>query len=301
MGVGDVPSVPSLALGSGEVTLQSLTAAYAAFANHGLVPTPILIRRVETNDGEVLHTSETTAVRAISDTTAYLMATMLADVINAGTGAGARRVFTLPAAGKTGTTNDFNDAWFVGFTPKLVTGVWVGFDQPRTILPNGFAGDVAVPLWARFMKAATEGDKPQWLSVPRGITTASVCRLSGKLATDDCNHLDVNVDLAQEGGRIDRRPPVYTEYFARGTEPSEYCDLHKERGFLGALASIFHGGGEPPPPPPRVTTYTPPPPPMVAAETGTAEPAPSADELPKRKRGFWSKIFGRGKDEGEKE
>ena len=109
MGVGDVPSVPSLALGSGEVTLQSLTAAYAAFANHGLVPRPTLVRRVEDTGGQVLCTSEPSSVRAISDTTAYLMSTMLADVVNAGTGAGARRVgFTLPAAGKTGTTNDFN-------------------------------------------------------------------------------------------------------------------------------------------------------------------------------------------------
>src|SRR6185436_3442717 len=179
MGVGDVPSVPSLALGSGEVTLQSLTAAYAAFANHGMVPTPILIRRVETTEGEALYTSEVSTVRAISDTTSYLMATMLADVINAGTGAPARRYgFTLPAAGKTGTTNDFNDAWFVGYTPNLVAGVWVGFDQPHTIVRNGFAAEVAVPLWARFMKTATQGDKPQWLAVPRGITTASVCRLS---------------------------------------------------------------------------------------------------------------------------
>ena len=294
MGVGDVPSVPSLALGSGEVTLQSLTAAYAAFANHGMVPTPILIRRVETTEGEALYTSEVSTVRAISDTTSYLMATMLADVINAGTGAPARRYgFTLPAAGKTGTTNDFNDAWFVGFTPSLVTGVWVGFDQPRTIMRNGFAGEVAVPLWARFMKAATSNDKPKWLTAPPGITTASVCRISGKLATDDCHH----AELELVDGKVDRRPPVYTEYFARGTEPSEYCDLHN-RGFLGALASIFHGNGEPPPPPTSRTSEAPPQAPAVAADHGPAVPAPSGDDLPKRKRGFWSKLFGRGKEDG---
>jgi penicillin-binding protein 1A len=295
MGVGDVPSVPSLALGSGEVTLQSLTAAYAAFANHGLVPTPVMIRRVESSDGELLYTSEVSTVRAISDTTAFLMSTMLADVINAGTGAGARRYgFTLPAAGKTGTTNDFNDAWFVGFTPSLVAGVWVGFDQPHTIMRNGFAAEVAVPLWARFMKTATEGDKPQWLGVPPGITTASVCRLSGKLATDDCHHRDVSaVD-----GEDDRRPPIYTEYFARGTEPIEYCDLHKGGGFLGVLASIFHGGGEPPPPPSRTVVEVQPAPAMAAVEQGSAAPAPATDELPKRKRGFWGRLFGRGKDDG---
>jgi penicillin-binding protein 1A len=117
MGVGDVPSVPSLALGSGEVTLQQMTAAYAAFANHGLVPAATLIRRVEDLEGHGLYQWQETPVRAISDTTAYLMSTMLADVINAGTGNRARALgFTLPAAGKTGTTNDFNDAWFIGFT-----------------------------------------------------------------------------------------------------------------------------------------------------------------------------------------
>src|SRR5205823_791772 len=107
MGVGEVPTVPSLALGSGEVTAQSLTAAYAAFANHGLVPHPTLIRRVEDPDGRVLYESNDLPTRGISDTTAFLMTSMLADVINAGTGSRARRLgFTLPAAGKTGTTND---------------------------------------------------------------------------------------------------------------------------------------------------------------------------------------------------
>ena len=149
MGVGDVPSVPSLALGSGEVTLTSMTAAYAAFANQGRVPKPIVIRRVEDREGRLLYEAQVTSARAVSETTAFLMSTMMADVINAGTAAGARTLgFKLPAAGKTGTTNDYHDAWFIGYTPKLVTGVWVGFDQPRTILPNGYASDVAVPLWA---------------------------------------------------------------------------------------------------------------------------------------------------------
>src|SRR3954454_17175637 len=211
LGVGDVPSVPSLALGSGEVTLQSMTAAYAAFANHGEVPQPMLIRRVEDRDGRVLYAATESAHRAITDATAFLMSTMMADVINAGTGARARSAgFTLPAAGKTGTTNDFNDAWFVGYTPTLVAGVWVGFDQPHTILPNGFAADVAVPVWANFMKTATKGDKPVGFSTPSGIVTATVCRLSGKLAAEGCSHAVV-VDHRGEGTN---RSMVYTEVFA---------------------------------------------------------------------------------------
>jgi 1A family penicillin-binding protein len=287
MGIGDVPSVPSLALGSGEVTLQSLTAAYGAFANHGLVSQPILVRRVEDTGGKVLYANEPSTVRAISDTTAYLMSTMLADVINGGTAASARSFgFTLPAGGKTGTTNDYNDAWFVGFTPNLVAGVWVGFDQPRTILPGGFAAEVAVPLWARFMKTATKGDKPEWLPMPPDVTVVNVCRLSGKLATGGCEHLDV-VD-----GRIDHQPAVYAEYFASGTEPTAYCDLHGSRGLVGVLASIFRSE-PPPPPPPHVADHQPPP----AAVDGTpTAAAPAATEEPvKQKRGFWGKLFGRKK------
>src|SRR5262249_4068321 len=262
LGVGDVPSVPSLALGSGEVTLQSMTAAYAAFANQGEVPQPMLIRRVDDRDGRVLYTATESVHRAISATTAFLMATMMADVINAGTGARARSLgFTLPAAGKTGTTNDFNDAWFIGFTPSLVAGVWVGFDQPHTILPNGFAADVAVPMWANFMKVATKGDKPAGFLAPSGIVTANVCRLSGKLAADACNHAVVRDDH----GQVSNRSMVYTEYFARGTEPTALCDLHPMGGFTGAIASVFTASEKPAPVhieptrPPAVVANTAPP------------------------------------------
>jgi len=291
MGVGDMPSVPSLALGSGEVTLQSMTAAYSAFANHGLVPRPILIRRVEDRDGHVLFEDHDSSSQAISDTTAFLMSTMLADVINAGTGSRARQMgFTLPAAGKTGTTNDFNDAWFVGYTPNLAAGVWVGFDQPHTILPNGFAADLAVPMWTRFMKAATRGDKPEWLSPPSGVTTASVCRLSGKLATIGCQDAEVIAD----NDRPDKRPMVYTEYFARGTAPTEYCDLHQSHTIISKIAGLFGGLPSAPAVNNAVTHETP-----AAAAPADAAPAAAtaAQEPPKKKRGFWSKLFGVGKDD----
>jgi penicillin-binding protein 1A len=298
LGVGDVPGVPSLALGSGEVTLQAMTAAYAAFANKGLVPQPLLIRRVEDRDGHVLFESNASATRAISETTAFLMSSMLADVVNAGTGYRARQMgFTLPAAGKTGTTNDFNDAWFVGYTPRLVAGVWVGFDQPHTILPNGFAADLAVPLWTRFMKVATRGDKPDWPVPPAGITTATVCRLSGKLATEGCQ----DVEVVNNSGHIERRSMVYTEYFARGTAPDSYCDLHPTHGLMTKIAGLFGAGDHPPPPQvPRADL----PPPPAAATSGTApEPAPvaaAAPEPPKKKRGFWSRLFGIGRDDDDR-
>lgn len=296
LGVGDVPSVPSLALGSGEVTLQSLTAAYAAFASRGRVPVPILVLRVEDAQGRMLYSTEPTTTQAVSETTAYLMASMLADVINAGTGAGARGLgFTLPAGGKTGTTNEYHDAWFVGFTPSIVSGVWVGFDQPQTILPRGFAADVAVPIWARFMKSATNGDKAAWLSPPPGaLTTASVCRASGLLATDGCG----DVDVVNSDGSVQRQSMIYTEWFPRGAAPTESCHLHPRHGVVGALASVFITSDRPAPVRVRVDPPgAPPPPSEVVTVTAAADAPGAADAEPvKKKRGFFSRIFRLGRD-----
>jgi penicillin-binding protein 1A len=239
-----------------------------------------------------LYDAHVSSTRAISDTTAFLMSTMMADVINAGTANKARQLgFTLPAAGKTGTTNDFHDAWFVGYTTKLVTGVWVGFDQPRTILPNGFAADLAVPAWTKFMSVATRNDKPEWLTAPAGITTAIVCRITGLRATEGCQDVEVVLNT----GEIARRSMVYTEYFARGTEPSGYCDLHPTRGILTKLAGAF-GAGEAPPPPRIADTGASAVPAAIATSAAGdrvehAEIAPPPPAAPK-KRGFWSKIFG---------
>jgi membrane peptidoglycan carboxypeptidase len=159
-----------------------MTAAFAAFANGGLVSRPFLIRRVLDRDGTVLVDLDEPAQRAIAPQNAYRMADMLADVIDFGTGSGARRLgFDLPAGGKTGTTNDYRDAWFIGFTPTLVAGVWVGYDQPRMIRPRGYASDLAVPLWTQFMKSATRGDARRWLEEPLGLDDE---RLRGGVLAD---------------------------------------------------------------------------------------------------------------------
>lgn len=223
LGVGAVPNVPSLALGSGEVTLASMTSAYAAFAQGGILRDPIVIKRVEDQEGDVIFQSNPRPRRVISEATAFLMATMLADVIDSGTAYAARSVgFTLPAAGKTGTTNDFVDAWFVGFTPKLVTGVWVGFDRPRTIVKNGFAGQLAVPMWAKFMKAATKGDAGTWFQPPPDIVAVQVCRLSGLLPGAGCPH----AASISATGEITYKSMLYTDYFVRGREPMRTCTAH---------------------------------------------------------------------------
>ena len=169
-GFGDLPVVPSVALGAGEVTLSSITTAYGAFANRGAVVAPTLIRKITDADGNVLFQGKELAQQAIRPATAYVMADMLRGVIDSGTAYGARQMgFTLPAGGKTGTTNDYKDAWFIGFTPSLVAGVWVGYDQPRTIRREGYAAELAVPMWTRFMKAATKGEPPAWVERPRGV------------------------------------------------------------------------------------------------------------------------------------
>jgi len=300
MGIGDQPSVPSLALGSGEVTLQTLTAAYGAFANHGVVSRPVLIRRVENQDGVLLYQSQESASRAISDITAYLMSTMLADVLNAGTATKARAMgFTLPAAGKTGTTNDFNDAWFVGYTPALVTGVWVGFDQPRAILPRGFAADVAVPLWATFMKAATKGASPEWFTPPAGVVSAQVCSISGQLAAPGCQ----NVEFVNDRGVVERRSMIYTEYFARGTVPSRLCEVHSGYGLSAGAVGLVAKGEipvAPAHPDPKAAQGSP-----TATSGVEGNPAqttpPAADAPSQSKRGFWSRLFRRGGDQKPRE
>jgi penicillin-binding protein 1A len=295
LGIGDLPEVPSLALGSGEVTLLSMTSAYSAFANKGMFTPPALIRRVEDSSGRVLYTSSPHEDRAVSEATAFIMTSMMSDVINGGTAWQARRVgFTLPAAGKTGTTNDYHDAWFVGFTPHLVTGVWIGYDMPRTIIANGYAGELAVPLWGRFMAAATRNDKPDRFPMPSTVVPVTICRLSGKLPTDAC---DSAVLFDSEGNPTDRSM-LYTEYFLRGTEPTAYCPLHTRpvdvvatSGDARTGSGVVATAGTPPQPAPsgpKAEGGD-----SAAAAAAPAASAPDASSPQPRKRGFWGRIFRR--------
>jgi penicillin-binding protein 1A len=223
LNVGTPPSVPSLALGASEVTLLALTSAYGAFAAEGVVRPPALIRKVVDTDGRLLYEDPRTARQAVGRATAFLISSMLADVVNAGTGYRARQAgFTLPAAGKTGTTNDYVDAWFVGYTPRRVTGVWIGFDQPKTIVDNGYGGELAVPIWAAFMKTATRGDRPDWFDRPPDVLSANVCRVSGRLANVGCD----SVVTVSDDGLVEARSQIYTEYFVKGTEPKALCPIH---------------------------------------------------------------------------
>jgi len=287
LGLGNMPQVASLALGSGEVTLLSLTSGFGAFANKGALAAPSLIRRVTSSEGEVLYESMVETTHAVSPTTAFLITSMLQDVINAGTAWQVRQMgFRLPAAGKTGTTSDYRDAWFVGYTPKIVTGVWVGYDQPRTIVAGGYAAQIAVPLWTRFMMTATKGDKAEWFGAPSDVVGVEVDRASGRRATEACR----------------RAGHVGVEYFASGTEPIDLCPLHTF-GALQALSTAPAAPRAPDASATRAVTYeqasaSEPAGPAVAAAvmTSTAGDTPASPTV-KKKRGFWARVLGTGRDD----
>jgi len=225
VGLEEMPAVPSLALGTGEVSLLNLTSAYTAFANGGVLQPPVTILRIEAPDGRVIYRGESIGRRVLSESTAYLMASMLADVVNHGTGYGARQSgFRLPAGGKTGSTDDHSDAWFIGFTPSLAAGVWVGFDRPQRIMRRGFASVVAVPAWAGFMKAATTGSEPEWIEKPSGVTQIRRCRVSGGLANEYC-------ELAGE---------VASDYVSFGHAPDQ-CPLHTLASIAPSPAAVSAG------------------------------------------------------------
>lgn len=221
----DMPAVPSIFLGAAEVVPAEFVAAYAALANGGRRVTPRLIVRVEDAHGEVLWESDPEPEYALNPAVAFLTVDMMKDVIDRGTGTAVRaRGFTLPAAGKTGTTNDSKDVWFVGMTPDLVAGVWLGFDQPRTIMPSASGGRLAAPVWADVMLAAYE-DRPapaDWTPPPEGIVRARIDPASGHLATGNCPDSEVR-----------------DEYFLAGTEPRDHCPLHPEGGVGGFLKKLF--------------------------------------------------------------
>lgn len=209
MGIeGNLKNVLSLALGSCEVTLLGMVSAYSTIANQGLRVKPVMILKILDNQGRVVYRAKHYEERVLSPQTAYIMTNMLESVLNEGTALGARlRGFTAPAAGKTGTTNDFTDAWFVGFTPDLICGVWVGFDEKKSIGERASGAKAALPIWEKFMKGAL-GDGPYRDFIPPpGIVKVPVCTTTGLLPSPGC-------------------PEVREEVFISGTEPHDTCRVH---------------------------------------------------------------------------
>jgi penicillin-binding protein 1A len=297
----EAPPVPSLVLGTGDVTLLSLTTAYAAFANGGLLQQPFVVRRVEDADGALLYGTQHESRRVVSEQTAFQMTAMLADVVDRGTGWQARNVgFRLPAAGKTGTTNEYRDAWFVGYTPDLAAGVWIGFDQPRTIVAGGYAGDLAVPVWGAFMRDATAATKGRAFKRPAGLVAVEICQESGLLPGSACYR---GRRISRDGESRDVST-VAVEYFRRGTEPTEECPIHDYSWFGGIRTAAF----DPSEFPAGSTVgilQRPSRRPAERADKGdddgnVGEVVSRPDETgkPAEKKGFWGRIFGAFKGDG---
>jgi penicillin-binding protein 1A len=192
-----IPEIYSISLGTVEVTPLEMTSAFGTFAAEGIHAEPIAIIRVEDRNGKLIYNNRPNVKEAISKETAYIMTNMMQDVVDRGTAtSGVRAFFSYPAAGKTGTTQQMADAWFVGFTKQLVAGVWVGFDDHRvrfTSMTYGQGGKAAAPMWGRFMKYIYSDPRirdlvPHPFLMPEGIERVSLCAETGKLATNLCTH-----------------------------------------------------------------------------------------------------------------
>ena len=208
-----LPNYPAMALGAIEVTPLELVAAYAPFANGGVKVHPRLVRRIEAADGTLLWSAEIAPGDTVMDARdAYQITSMLRGVVDGGTAKTIRDMGVKgPVAGKTGTTNNATDVWFVGYTPTLVAGVWFGYDTPRPIAPHASGGHLAAPAWADFyMNGWREplGSADAW-APPAGMVMAVIDPQNGMLAGQWC-------------------PERKREFFKPGTEPTEVCNIHLE-------------------------------------------------------------------------
>jgi penicillin-binding protein 1A len=203
-----VPPFPSIHIGSADVFPIEMIGAYSVFANLGWrVPTSPIVR-VENERGATIFSGEAERIQVLSREEAWLMVSMMKDVIRRGTAAGSVGAhFRVPAGGKTGTTNDYTDVWFIGYTADLVAGVWIGFDQPKQIMSNAQGGRLAAPAWTTFMREVYERKPapPDWPRPP-GIVSRVVDDSTGLLHGPQCPAKD-----------------AYTEYFLPGTEPTREC------------------------------------------------------------------------------
>jgi len=230
VGLHDMPDVPSLSLGTGLVTPLDLTAAFSAFPNGGYAVRPRGIVRVIDADGGIAYDNPVSQERVIRPQVAYQMVSMLEDVVDRGTAAAARTTYGVrfPVGGKTGTTDEFKDAWFVGFTSNVVAGVWVGEDQPASIGREAYGARYALPIWSDFIKAAARRRGADDFEVPDGLQEVQLCKVSYLKPVDTC--------------------PVYIEYFKDGDQvPTHLCPIHQgsmKQEFRRAVQGFFAGLGK---------------------------------------------------------
>ena len=213
MGINtDIRAVDAIALGTSEVFPIEMVSAYSALSNMGVYSKPFAITKIEDRYGNIIKEYYPDRKEVLSEETAYLMTSLMQTVMDRGTGGSARwkYKFNRPAAGKTGTTQGWSDAWFVGFTPQIAAGCWFGVDDFKVPLGPGQDGSkAALPAWAKFMKAAhdTLGLPVEKFARPSGIENSEICSVTKKLPLPAC--------------------PVETEIFKSGTEPTQKCKVHR--------------------------------------------------------------------------
>jgi penicillin-binding protein 1A len=207
-----LPPYPSLYIGSASVIPLEMTSAFTAFATLGERAAPVGILRVEDAAGNIVWAPQTARDRVMDQDRMWIVTNMMQDVVDHGTAYSAVRGagFTLPAAGKTGTTNDGTDVWFIGFTPELVTTVWMGFDTPTRIKANAAGGRLAAPAWTQLMQEVySRRPAPRAWPRPEGLITRQIDNTTGYLATEFCP-----------------RQSRYWEWFIPDTQPTEFCPIH---------------------------------------------------------------------------
>jgi penicillin-binding protein 1A len=198
--------VVSLALGSCEVNLLEMVSAVGTIAALGERVQPILIRKITNREGTVIEMNDPVPETKLSPRTSYIMIDLMKSVVQGGTGYRIQQYYSGAAAGKTGTTNNYSDAWFVGFTPKYACGIWVGYDNNDRIFRGASGGVVSAPIWGELMAAINPHPTEQFPR-PSGLVTCRICSESGLLARESC-------------------PKTREEVFIAGTAPRDSCDLH---------------------------------------------------------------------------
>jgi penicillin-binding protein 1A len=193
----DIPNFPASYLGAFESTLKSVTAAYSAFPGKGLRREPYLIERIDNAQDQVVYQAHPAQKQILSPAITWVIAQTLRGVIERGTASSAKSLgLDRYAAGKTGTTDDYKDAWFVGFTNTLTCGVWVGFDQPQTIEERGYGASLALPIWVRIMEKAPRQRYPDGeFPAPEPLVRARLCSVSNQLATGACEEAGTAYDI----------------------------------------------------------------------------------------------------------
>jgi len=192
----NIPHGPASYIGSFESNLKDLTSAYSVFPNAGVRKQAYIIERIDDQQHKPIYLSAHITSQAIDPGSAWMTSEVMEDVLTKGTAASARSLgFRLPAAGKTGTTNDYKDAWFVGFTSTLTCGVWVGFDQPTTIVAHGYGAALSLPVWTQVMNKASRHYPAEPLQPKMPIQRATVCSISNQLATTGCTSAGAAYDI----------------------------------------------------------------------------------------------------------